>query len=72
MYRIKILSIMVFSVILAIAAFQYYQMPTDPNYYARAVSKFMDGLEREYGKSAVAAVIFSAGIFSFMMLKRRS
>lgn len=72
MYRVKILTLMVFSVVLAVAAFQFFELPTEPDFYSRALSKFIAGLEREYGKTAVSGSIFAVGIFSFMVLKRRT
>jgi hypothetical protein len=72
MYRLKLVTLTAFTIICAVAAFQYLEMPTNPDYYARFVSKMIAGLEREYGKSAVAASIFAIGIFSFMALKRRT
>ena len=72
MYRVKILALMAFTIICSVAAFQYFELPTDVDYYSRHLNKLVAGLQREYGTSAVAGSIFAIGIFSFMALKRRS
>lgn len=72
MYRLRILAFSVIIAGLAVGIFQYYELPLDPEFYSRAFSRTMTGLQNEFGNAGLAAIIFSAGIFGFLMIQRRT
>jgi hypothetical protein len=72
MYRLKILTVMVIIIGLGIAAFQYFELPLEPEFYSRAISRTVTGLQKEFGNAGFAAILFAAGIFGFLMIQRRT
>lgn len=72
MYRLRILATSVIIAGLAVAVFQYYKLPLDPEFYSRAFSRTMMGLQNEFGNAGLAAIIFAVGIFGFLMVQRRT
>lgn len=72
MYRVRILAFMVIIVGLGMAAFQYYDLPLEPEYYSRAISRTVSNLQQEFGNAGFAAILFAVGIFGFLMFQRRT
>lgn len=72
MYRVRVLAFMVIIIGLGMAAFQFYELPLDPNFYSRAISRTVTSLQNEFGNAGFAAILFAAGIFGFLMIQRRT
>jgi hypothetical protein len=72
MYRVRILAFMVIIIGLGMAAFQVFDLPLEPEYYTRLISRTVTNLQQEFGNAGFAAILFSAGIFGFLMIQRRT
>lgn len=72
MYRVRILAFMVIIIGVGMAVFQYYDLPLEPEFYSRTISRTVANLQQEFGNAGFAAILFAAGIFGFLLIQRRT